>query len=177
MKNSQASWKEIRVKLNKNSHRDLLGLIGDLYALRKENKNFLDARFMKGTHVLEPYKAIIKKNICPDFPHPIKTSVARKAISDYKKAIGHPHDLAELMVYYVECGVQFTLTYGDIDEPFYSSLESMFQQAVRFIKGCEKSIIEAFLPRFQTIVHKTRNMGWGFHDFLADVLKKELPVL
>ena len=41
------SWKDIRSVWTKASHKDLLSLVGDLYALRKENQNFLHARFIE----------------------------------------------------------------------------------------------------------------------------------
>ena len=37
------------------------------------------------------------------------------------------------MLYYVEMGVQFTNAYGDIDEAFYNSMESMYERAVKYI--------------------------------------------
>ena len=41
------------------------------------------------------------------------------------------------MLYYVECGVEFTNLYGDIDERFYSSLESMFADFVMILNSME----------------------------------------
>jgi hypothetical protein len=54
-------------------------------------------------------------------------SVARKAVSDYKKVSASKFGLADVMLYYVEMGVQFTNAYGDIDEAFYNSMESMYE--------------------------------------------------
>ena len=45
---------------------------------------------------------------------------ARKVISDFKKLEPDPESLADVMLYYVECGVRFTNDFGDIDEPFYT---------------------------------------------------------
>jgi len=112
------SWKDIRSVLTKASHRDLLGLVGELYALRKDNQDFLNARFIRDGNTLAPYKEAIKQYVSPAEPwkHPVKLSLARKAISDYRKAIGDPEGLAELMLFYAECGVSFTREFGDIDE-------------------------------------------------------------
>lgn len=41
------------------------------------------------------------------------------------------------MLYYVECGIKFTNLYGDIDERFYYSLESMFSAFVMFLNSIE----------------------------------------
>ena len=37
------------------------------------------------------------------------------------------------MIQYVENGVKFTNAFGDIDEPFYYSMESMFEKALEYI--------------------------------------------
>jgi hypothetical protein len=70
------------------------------------------------------------------------------------------------MVFYVEIGVKYTDYYGDIDEAFYTSMESMYQRAVKFIIG--ESLGGEFQERCRKIVENTVNMGWGFHDGLAD---------
>lgn len=71
------------------SERDLLGLIADLYALSRPNKDFLEARFIRNDgDVLERYKIIIKKCIAPSEPwknnQQISLKDGKKAISDYK---------------------------------------------------------------------------------------------
>lgn len=55
----------------------------------------------------------------------MRLSVARKAVTDAKK-MGLPSEaMADLMFFYVETGVQFTLDYGDIHEAFYNSMEGI----------------------------------------------------
>ena len=38
--------------------------------------------------------------------------------------------IAELMLFYVECGIEFTNMHGDVDEALYSSIASMFSDFV-----------------------------------------------
>jgi len=79
--------------------------------------------------------------------------------------------MLELMVYYVECGNEFTLTYGDIDEPFYNSLVSMFSDIVsRLTKAQDEYLLHLFLPRLQNVVCKANDIGWGYYDAIADLL-------
>jgi hypothetical protein len=70
----------------------LLGLLQDLYGASKENQAFLHARLNLGSNPLDPYKAAISRWICPDVfrNQPVSVAKAKKAISDYKKAIGYP---------------------------------------------------------------------------------------
>lgn len=172
-KQRDRSWRDVRAVLSKASHRDLLGLVGDLYALRKENQDFLNARFLNDASTLAPYKETIERYISPAEPwkNPVKISLARKAISDYRKAIGDPHGLAQLMLYYVECGVSFTLEFGDIDEPFYDSVLRMFSDAMTMLNRCDQDVVDELLPRFESAVYSTAGIGWGFHDSLRDTFE------
>ena len=171
------SWRNVRSVLAKASHKELLSLVGDLYALRKENQHFLNARFIKDGDILVPFKKIIEQNVSPAEPwkHPVKLSLARKAISDYRKAIGDPEGLAELMHYYVDCGVSFTLDFEDIDEPFYNSIIGMFFDGLKALERCDSKIIGKLLPRFVDTVQRTVGMGWDFHYNLLDALESYFP--
>jgi hypothetical protein len=86
-----------------------LALIQDLYAAHKDNQSFLHARFGLGEDVLKPYKEILSRWLWPDVLRNQDTSVvrAKQAISSYKKAVGDPIGLAELMVFLLRtsCGI------------------------------------------------------------------------
>ena len=71
------------------------------------------------------------------------------------------------MLLYVEQGVKFTKTYGDIDENFYMSMEGMYEKALESIN--EYGFKETFQKRCKKIVENTSGMGWGFHDTLCDI--------
>ena len=67
----------------------------------KNNETFLHARLGLGSHQLALYKAIISRWICPDLvsSQSVSISKAKKAIANYKKAMGEPTGLAELSIY------------------------------------------------------------------------------
>ena len=96
-----------------------------------------------------------------------RLSVARKAVTDYKKIATAPEGIIDVMLYYVEVGVQFTNTYGDINEAFYNSMESMYAQACKQIREHHRE--ELFDKRAYALVEATRHIGWGFHDGLQDI--------
>lgn len=162
------SWKDLKSELKNCTQSQLLDLLGELYDLNVTNRHFLQARYTRCEVSLESYKKTIRKALHPGFGHPLRLSEGRKAIREYKKAAGNPKNLLELMVYYVECGNGFTLEYGDIDEPFYNSLISMFSEIVKYlITAQDQYLLSLFLPRLQNIVHKASGMGWGYYDELA----------
>ena len=75
----------------------LLGLLQDLYAASKENRAFLNARLNLGGDPLAPYKTVISRSICPDVfkNQTVSVAKAKRAITDYKKAIGHPEGMGK----------------------------------------------------------------------------------
>ena len=104
---SQPKWTDVKAKLAAFDRIGLLGLIQDLYAAHKENQTFLHARFGLGDDVLEPYRQTIDRWLWPDVFRQQDTSVAKakQAIANYRKAVGEPAGLAELMVFYCEQAV------------------------------------------------------------------------
>jgi uncharacterized protein DUF6155 len=118
--------------------------------------------------VSEKYKAVIKKEFLPARGFgKARLSVARKAVSDYRKVSRSKASLVDLMLYYVEIGVAFTKTYGDIDEAFYESMGNMYTWAVKLI--VENELEELFERRCRTIGEETSGIGWGFHDRLTEI--------
>ena len=93
------SWSDVKCKIADFDRPGLIGLVQDLYAASKENQAFLHSRFGLGDDVLKPYKVTIDRWLWPDVFKNQDTSIARakKPIADYKKAIGQPEGLAELM--------------------------------------------------------------------------------
>ena len=155
----------------------MLKLVGDLYALRKENQDFLRARFLKDASTLVPYRETIEHCISPAEPwkSPVSISRARRAISDYRKALGDPEGLAELMLFYVECGVSFTIEFEDIDEAFYYSVVRVFSDGMKMLNRCDQDAIYKLLPRFERAVHSTADVGWGFYESLRDTFEVYSP--
>ena len=86
----------------------------------KDNQVFLHTRFGLGEDVLKPYKDTIDRWLWPDVLKNQDTSVAKakKAIADYRKAIGQPEDLAELAVFFCERAAGFSNDVGLQDEDF-----------------------------------------------------------
>ena len=112
-------------------------------------------------------KKIIESEFYPARGLPkTRLSVARKAVTDAKKLGLPPEAMADLMLFYVETGAQFTHDYGDIDEPFYNSMESMYLKALAFMD--KEGLLSEFQQRAEEILHKTEDTGWGFHDTLGD---------
>lgn len=71
------------------------------------------------------------------------------------------------MIYYVECGTEFTCAFGDIDETFYCSLESMFDDVLKLMN--DNGYSREFNNRLDEIVRASSGIGWGYYDAIKDM--------
>lgn len=170
-RNKKPSWKDAKAILVEKDKSELLKIISDLYSSSAENKSFIHSRYSIGGKTLEPYNRIISESLYPDVykNKPIRLSVGKKAISDYFKATKDKVGQLELMVHYLETGNQFTVDYGDIDEQFYSSLESMFKRILSALKKHSTDVQEKYFSRLEDVVLSASNIGWGYYDYISDI--------
>jgi hypothetical protein len=167
------TWTQLRRVLLSLEKPELIDMIQQLYQLNADNKVFLVSRLtnVDVETLAAPYRAAIRHELNPERGLPkLNLRAARKAVNDFKKACDDPAAVADLMLFYVEQGVICTNEYGDMYESFYNSLESVYAEAARVITNSGRpDLIDQYRPRMQRIVTNTRNIGWGFHDTLADI--------
>ena len=77
----------------------------------------------------------------------ISIAKAKKAISDYMKAVGRPDGVAELTVFYCESCMNLLGYCGMDDEGYFNALVRMFEQALKAIVALESSQQGAFVER------------------------------
>lgn len=171
-KESTASWWDVKAQLAEFDHAGLIGLVQDLYNASKDNQAFLHARFGLGSDVLKPYKATIDHWLWPDVFKNQDTSVAKakKAISDYKKAVGRPEGLAELMVFYCERAAGFSRDVGLQDERYFDALVRMFEQALKAVATLPEAQRSTLLHRLDAVRHVSHTFGYGVGDDMDDLL-------
>ncbi len=61
--------------------------------------------------------------------------------------------------------IEYTKAYGDIDEPFYNSLESSFEEACKLIK--EEQLEQEYRVDCRRLIDQTYQFGWGLYDGLT----------
>ena len=162
------TWSEVKSKVVKLDHKQLIQIVGDLYRLSKENQEFLNARFGVLDDPLAPFKKSIEEFMYPDIysDKPIQISKAKAAIRRYSKAVGDISGEAELKTFFVECGTRFTVEYGDQDEAFYNALILMYKEAIDKILSLPVEQLDEFRERLEEIMESSRNIGWGYYDDL-----------
>ena len=127
-----------------------------------------------GEDVLKPYKETLDRWLWPDVLRNQDTSVvkAKQAISSYKKAVGDPVGLAELMVFYCERAAGFCNDVGYQDDSYFNALVRMFEQALQVIaqlSGSDHNPLITRLDKVRTISH---NFGYGVGVDMDSLLAK-----
>lgn len=172
-KNKSPVWSDVKAKLFDFDRAALLTLVQALYGASKDNQIFLHSRFGLGEDVLKPYKLTIERWIWPDVFKRQDGSVAKakKAISDYKKAIGLPLGLMELMVFYCERAADFSHEYGLDDEGYLEALVGMFEQALKTSQTVPNDERGQFITRLQSVRVIGHDLAYGVGDDMADLLE------
>ena len=167
-------WSAVRQHLATWDKPALLALVKDLYDAAVVNRDFIQARCQadeSGGEVLEKYRGKVVEQFFPTRGFgKLKLSEARKAIRDYRKATGNLPGTAELLMTYVENGTRFTHEYGDIDERFYSSVESALDELAALLRGEAREMYPPFSERLARVEQMSDGIGWGFHDFVAGLV-------
>lgn len=164
------SWSAVKVKLSTSEAKELLSLVGDLYRLSKDNQAFLEARCAVAADPLRHYRVIVEESLYPDVikNKPIQIARAKKAISDYKAAVGDPRGEAELMLCFVEKGTDYTADVGDINASFYEALILMYGRAVDQVLRLPEGAREPFQDRLEELLDSSSRLGWGYPDALRE---------
>jgi len=159
---------ELKKHLEELTKKELINEISFLFKMDPFSKDYLSSKFSQGSEhsLLEKYKQQVKNEFYPQRGEPkLRLSIAKKAVSEFKKISKSQADISDIMLFYVENGIEFTCDYGDIDEKFYSSMESMFENALKFIQ--KHDLGKDFNTRCKKIADDTDRIGWGFHDRLG----------
>lgn len=154
---------------------ELREVILELSKLSPMNKQFLEL-YIQNSYAVN-FDSIIKeakKKIYDylygrsEFPK-VDLYNARKIVNEYSKILkDYPGKVADLKLYYVEVGTELTNNFGDMNEGFYSSLESMFEG---FCKQVKKYPVyfNQFEDRINEVQSACQNIGWGYGDIIDDL--------
>jgi TusA-related sulfurtransferase len=172
MKTNKIPIPELKKTLRNYKNHELIKIIIDCYKTSDEVKKYVGHMLDPETTVkqlFEETKKIMVQEFYPSRGGPkLRLARAKKAISDFNKLCNDLIKTLDLMIYYVELGVDFTNDYGDIDERFYISMETVYENVLNKIRASEEDrLFMKFKERLEDIVKNTDGIGWGFHDQLA----------
>jgi len=169
---SRPTWKDVKAKLARFDHAGLLSLVADLYTAHKDNRTFLHARLGLIEDVLKSYKETIDRWLWPDVWKNQDTSVAKakQAISEYKKAVGDPAGLAELMVFFCERAAGFCKEFGSDDESYLAALVRVFEQAAGAVRALPDDCQDALIARLDQVRLTSESLSYGVAEEMDSIL-------
>lgn len=173
-------WAALKPILEHMPRAELLALIKDLFNASADGQAFFAMRFFSESQEVASAREPCRQRIAEQFfPKrgfgKLNLRSARKAITDYRKATRDTMGVLDLMLTYVENGTRFTCEYGDIDEPFYNSLVSMFEGFVKLIRA-KPQHYTFFRTRLLELAIQSSGIGWGYCDdvnSIVEALEKE----
>jgi hypothetical protein len=173
---TSVKWPQIKSVLASWDKPELITLLKDLFDHSIESQAFLAARFLADgvpDAILTKYRKRIVEQFLPKRGEgKLDLRAARRTIRDYRKATSDLAGTVDLMLTYVESGTEFTNQFGDINESFYNSLESVLDEMVGLLKTPEGA---ALYPRFQDRVSRLARaaggIGWGYGDHVAEQIE------
>ncbi|MFP4978683.1 hypothetical protein ACE6ED_24975 [Paenibacillus sp. CN-4] len=156
------------------SHDQLIDLVKAYYGASKDMQKFLAVRIL-GDEAIESlfqeYRKKVEQEFFPERGHgKLRLKEAEQAVSEFERLTESARYSLELKLIYVENGVDYTLSYGDIDARFYYNIVSMYAEIIDQVNEDETAeLFDKFEERLEAAVSKTEGIGWGFHDNLAEL--------
>lgn len=168
----QMTQTELKKKLGGLEKQELVQIVCELYKKfdnveQNVNYKILGDEYSKkllGQYQEQIYKIFFPKSMNAGF----SLTKARSYIKEFKKVCDLLELQLELKLYFVECGVEFTNMYGDIDARFYDVVCSEYDDVIKGINQDEKLYL-LWKDRIANIISETNGIGWGFHDYIVDV--------
>ncbi|CEG26389.1 DUF6155 family protein [Bacillus sp. B-jedd] len=162
---------ELKKKLKEYDQKELIQLVTELFKASKDVQSILSVKFLGDEATEELYnnaKKAVESGFYTKRGEPtIRLAEAKKAIANFEKLSGDEEKTLDLMLYYVELGVDFTNSFGDIDYTFYNSMVGMYDKVTSKC-AMEEEYYHSFASRLKQILYETADIGWGFHEALVD---------
>lgn len=160
---------ELKKHLQCKSEKELINDIVEIYKICSKATEYFNLRANPEYEIelLEHYKITVRDQFFPSRGDSVLDySVLRKAVLDFEKVAQNPANVAELMMSYVENGVEFTNAFGSIDETFYNNIANMFGRVVKLITN--NNLEQDFKERCEKAMENSQEIGWGFGIFMED---------
>ena len=162
----------LKKHLDELDQKELVEEVLKLYTKFSQVKEFYQMELSEDTKAfVEGYKKKIKAIYFPakGYRYP-RASAIRRIISKFKKVAVFDYDVVDLLLYRVENGISYSKTFGGIDEAFYTSITSSYDEALKLIT--KSNLFNEFKSRCQQIVTDSQQIGWNFYDNLSYAYKE-----
>jgi hypothetical protein len=161
---------ELKAYLKKTSPKEIENILVELYKSNQFCKEYINNKIQPENEniILQQYKDIITKEFFPERGDPkLRYSLIRKSVSEFKKICRTPNNYVDLLLHYIECGIEFTNAYGDIDQNYYIRFANLYTDTLNYI--FDNDLENNFDDRCLKLKMSTENIGWGFYQEMNDI--------
>jgi hypothetical protein len=156
------------------NHDQLIDLVKACFGVSKDMEKFFAVRILGDEAVeslFQEYREKIEKEFFPvRGGGKLRLQEAEHAISEFERLTGNARYTLDLKLIFVENGVDFTLSCGDMDGRFYFSMVFMYADIINQVNEDETAeLFDEFDERLEAVILKTEGIGRDFHDHLAEL--------
>ncbi|WP_415874784.1 DUF6155 family protein [Clostridium sp.] len=143
----------------------------DMYRIFPEVKRYYDLKINPDLErkLLEQYKMLIKKKFY-FYKGKVKVRYAdiSKIIREFNDKATMPDNVVELMLYYIDLGIELANTYGMAEEEFYINVEATFLKALKHISKYD--LKDTFKDKVKSIVESILVTQGDFKNNMSNIL-------
>lgn len=161
---------ELRKYLKQKTDKELIDEIVELFKVNRQVQEIYSIKVNpdKEELLLEEYKNKIIQQFFPDWGKDVLNyKVLKQLVSDFEKVAVKKISVIELLLYYVESGVEFTNSYGDIDAKFYNNIARIYEKALKTI--VKNNYEKKYYMQCLAIMKDSEHIGWGFGDWMYEL--------
>ena len=168
------SFNEVKKELKKLEKEKIIAILSDLYKKHKSVREYLDFYVNSDEDsLLVKYHDKIYEAFYPSRGTNFKIKDAKQALADFKKLDCGEDLYAELLLFYVETGINFTNAYGDLDEGFYKNICKYFAESLTIFQT--EGQLDDLQDRAYNVMITTSDLSSGFHDYMSDIFNDFFP--
>lgn len=136
----------------------------------------IDTNIKTGNQQVQVFKKIIKDAIhVDDDQGPINFDLAITTFEAAQKICTDQTSFIDLALFFSECGAQFLINFGNIDEEFLETMEIVFEQVIMHIKNSDKALFEQYKDRLYQYYELAQHSDEAYADQIKDLLDKNFP--
>lgn len=143
----------------------------DLYDARKEAREYLEFYLAPDSEgLMEKARQKVRGYFTARTGRPLRRprfGKCARVIADYMSLSPDPRCVAELMLCYVELGIEFLKGIRRGREQYYTSVKTAFGRAVKFISS--QGLLAEYDSRLRGVIADTDRCGRDLADLLLDI--------
>jgi len=168
-KKTELTVTELQQRLSKMPVDEVYKLLIECFKASKEAKNFISVKLIGNKAIKNLWETSKEKIENEFFPAngfgKLQLSVAKKAISDFKKISKNNRLTIDLMIFYIEMCVDFFDTYGGASDSLINSMCSMFGSVIKMLNKEDKpDLFLEYQVRLESLISRADDFGWGIQD-------------